>query len=163
MKNSALLVNLCFTGILTTSCFHCLCVILAPRYWQFHVFIVFKMTMSLNLLYFVSYIFEFFTIIKMGIINDLCIPHFSIIFYFVTVRYWQYHVIIVFEWWCDKIWSFLSIDSNFSKINQISKNVLILFMTPEKQDKTLELSKHWSPDSTPARNEVMKMTYPVNQ
>ena len=25
---------------------------------------------------------------------------------------------------------------------------------PEKQDKTLELSKHWSPDSTPARNEV---------
>ena len=33
-----------------------------------------------------------------------------------------------------------------------------------KQDKTLELSKHWSPDSTPARSEViMKMTYPVNQ
>ena len=31
-------------------------------------------------------------------------------------------------------------------------------MTPEKQDKTLELSKHWSVDSTPARNE---MTYPV--
>ena len=26
-------------------------------------------------------------------------------------------------------------------------------MTPEKQDKTLELSKHWSVDSTPARNE----------
>ena len=37
-------------------------------------------------------------------------------------------------------------------------------MTPEKQDKTLELSKHWSPDSTQARNEViMKTTYPVNQ
>ena len=37
-------------------------------------------------------------------------------------------------------------------------------MTPEKQDKTLELSKHWSPDSTPARNEVItKTTYPVNQ
>ena len=45
-------------------------------------------------------------------------------------------------------------------------------MTPEKQDKTLELSKHWtlelskhwSPDSTPARNEViMKTKYPVNQ
>ena len=37
-------------------------------------------------------------------------------------------------------------------------------MTPGKQDKTLELSKHWSPDSTPARNEIiMKMTYPVNQ
>ena len=44
------------------------------------------------------------------------------------------------------------------------KNNLILIMTPEKQDKTLELSKHWSPDSTPARNEViMKTTYPVNQ
>ena len=37
-----------------------------------------------------------------------------------------------------------------------------LIMTPEKQDKTLELSKHWSVDSTPARNEViMKRTYPV--
>ena len=35
-------------------------------------------------------------------------------------------------------------------------------MTPEKQDKTSELSKHWSADSTPARNEViMKTTYPV--
>ena len=44
------------------------------------------------------------------------------------------------------------------------KNDLMLIMTPEKQDKTLELCKHWSPDSTPARNEViMKMTYPVNQ
>ena len=42
------------------------------------------------------------------------------------------------------------------------KNHLILIMTPEKQDKTLELSKHWSADSTLARNEViMKMTYPV--
>ena len=28
-------------------------------------------------------------------------------------------------------------------------------MTPEKQDKTLELSKHWSVDSTLARNEVI--------
>ena len=28
-------------------------------------------------------------------------------------------------------------------------------MTPEKQDKTLELNKHWSVDSTPARNEVI--------
>ena len=37
-------------------------------------------------------------------------------------------------------------------------------MTPEKQDKTLELSKHWSADSTPARNEViMKRTYPVKK
>ena len=35
-------------------------------------------------------------------------------------------------------------------------------MTQEKQDKTLELSKHWSADSTPARIEViMKRTYPV--
>ena len=33
------------------------------------------------------------------------------------------------------------------------KNDLILIMTPEKQDKTLELSKHWSADSKPARNE----------
>ena len=44
------------------------------------------------------------------------------------------------------------------------KKDLILIMTPEKQDKTLELCKHWSADSPPARNEViMKMTYPVNQ
>ena len=28
-------------------------------------------------------------------------------------------------------------------------------MTPEKQDKTLELSTHCSADSTPARNEVI--------
>ena len=42
------------------------------------------------------------------------------------------------------------------------KNDLILIMTPEKQDKTLELSKHWSVGSTRARNEViMKWTYPV--
>ena len=42
------------------------------------------------------------------------------------------------------------------------KNDLILIMTLEKQDKTLELSKHWSADSIPARNEViMKTTYPV--
>ena len=52
--------------------------------------------------------------------------------------------------------------TKFVKRNR--KNDLILIMTPEKQDKTLELSKHWSPDSTPARNEViMKTTYPVNQ
>ena len=45
---------------------------------------------------------------------------------------------------------------------KIEKNDLILIMTPEKQDKTFELSKHWSADSTPARNEViMKTTYPV--
>ena len=30
---------------------------------------------------------------------------------------------------------------------QYRKNDLILIMTPEKQDKTLELSRHWSPDS----------------
>ena len=35
------------------------------------------------------------------------------------------------------------------------KNDLILIMTPEKQDKTLELSKHWFVDSTPERNEVI--------
>ena len=35
---------------------------------------------------------------------------------------------------------------------------------PRKKDKTLELSKHWSPDSTSARDEViMKTTYPANQ
>ena len=40
------------------------------------------------------------------------------------------------------------------------KNDLILIMAPDKQDKTLELSKHWSPDSTLAGNEViMKTTY----
>ena len=32
-------------------------------------------------------------------------------------------------------------------------------MTPEKQDKTLELNKHWSVDPTLARNKViMKRT-----
>ena len=47
------------------------------------------------------------------------------------------------------------------KLTKIEKNDLILIMTPEKQDKTLELSKHWSADSTPALNEViMKTTYP---
>ena len=53
--------------------------------------------------------------------------------------------------------------SNFICIlNIIEKNDLILIMTPEKEDKTLELSKHWSADSTPARNEViMKRTYLV--
>ena len=28
-------------------------------------------------------------------------------------------------------------------------------MAPEKQDKTLEWSKHWCPDSAPARNKVI--------
>ena len=52
----------------------------------------------------------------------------------------------------------------YTRLGENRKNDLILIMTPEKQDKTLELSKHWSPDSTPARNEVtMKTTYPVNQ
>ena len=46
---------------------------------------------------------------------------------------------------------------------KIEKNHLVLIMTPEKQDKALELSKHWSLDSTPARDEViMETTYPVN-
>ena len=52
-------------------------------------------------------------------------------------------------------------DNNVSSLCN-GKNDLILIMTPEKQDKTLELSKHWSVDATPARNEViMKRTYPV--
>ena len=35
-------------------------------------------------------------------------------------------------------------------------------MTPEKQDKTSKLSKHWSAELTLTRNEViMKRTYPV--
>ena len=59
MKNSALLIDLCFTEIFTTSCFHCLHAILEPRYWQFHVFIVFRMTMSLNLLYFVRFFISY--------------------------------------------------------------------------------------------------------
>ena len=51
---------------------------------------------------------------------------------------------------------------NISSSDTNRKNDLILIMTPEKQDKTLELIKHWSVDSTPARNEViMKRTYPV--
>ena len=37
---------------------------------------------------------------------------------------------------------------------EIKKNDLILIMTPGKQDKASELSKHWSLNSTPARNEV---------
>ena len=46
--------------------------------------------------------------------------------------------------------------------NHNRKNDLLLIMTPGKQDKTLELSEHWSVDSTPARNEViMKRRYPV--
>ena len=35
-------------------------------------------------------------------------------------------------------------------------------MTPEKQDKTLELSKHWSVDSTPARNEECMLSIMVS-
>ena len=47
---------------------------------------------------------------------------------------------------------------------QNSKDNLILNMTQEKRDKSSELSKHWSPDSTMVRNEViMKTTYPLNQ
>ena len=53
-----------------------------------------------------------------------------------------------------------SIESLYRNRNR--KNDLILIMTTEKQDKTSELIKHWSVDSTPARNEViMKRTYPV--
>ena len=57
-------------------------------------------------------------------------------------------------------WVFKSF--HFGDRFQNRKNYLILIMTPGKHDKTSELSKHWSPDST--RNEViMKTTYPVNQ
>ena len=50
----------------------------------------------------------------------------------------------------------------FFILNYGIKNDLILIMTPEKRDKILELSKHWSADSTPTRNEViMKTTYPA--
>ena len=31
-------------------------------------------------------------------------------------------------------------------------------MTPEKQDKTSKLSKHWSPNSAQTRNEIMVKT-----
>ena len=57
----------------------------------------------------------------------------------------------------------IPVDFSLKQLDAINrKNDLILIMTPEKQDKTLELSKHWSVDSTPARNEViMKRTYPV--
>ena len=48
-----------------------------------------------------------------------------------------------------------SYDKKQYKLINRKKNDLILIMTPEKQDKTLELSKHWSVDSTPARNEVI--------
>ena len=44
-------------------------------------------------------------------------------------------------------------------MNQNRKNDFILVMTPEKQDRTSELSKHYSPDSTPTRNEVVMKTY----
>ena len=56
----------------------------------------------------------------------------------------------------------------FSKALQLNwvngKDDLILNMTSGKQDKSSELIKHCSPDSSPARNEViMKTTNPVNQ
>ena len=72
MKNSALLyiVNLCFTGILTTSCFRCLCVILAPRYWQFHVYCL-QNDDVIEFALLCQFFFLFFTIIKMGIINEM--------------------------------------------------------------------------------------------
>ena len=43
------------------------------------------------------------------------------------------------------------------------KNDLILIMTPEKQDKTLELSKHWSIDSTPVRLSVLARVCSLRQ
>ena len=70
--------------------------------------------------------------------------------------YWSYQ--------CSVRWSndYIDPDSMTGWIIENRKNYLILIMTPEKQDKALELSKHWSVDSTPARNElIMKRTYPV--
>ena len=56
----------------------------------------------------------------------------------------------------------VTLGENQDTVHNSRKNDLILIMTPEKQDKTLELSKHWSVDSTPARNEmIMNRTYPV--
>ena len=80
-EDSALLVNLCFTGILTTLYFHCL-VILALRYWQFHVFIVFKFVIEFTV--FCQVYLKSLTIIEIGIISYLCIPNLSVILYFVT-------------------------------------------------------------------------------
>ena len=52
--------------------------------------------------------------------------------------------------------------SHFQILSKIEKKNVMLLMTPEKQDKTLELSKDQCVDSTPARNEViLKRTYPV--
>ena len=48
------------------------------------------------------------------------------------------------------------------KLTKIEKTILYSLWPQKKQDKTLELIKHWSADSTPARNEVIiKTTYPV--
>ena len=71
-----------------------------------------------------------------------------------------------FEWIVEFVMSNYPYVPNFKFLSFFfvlnRKNDLILIMTPEKQDKTLELSKHWSVDSTPARNEVIiKRTYPV--
>ena len=68
----------------------------------------------------------------------------------------------------DYIPNFLCDDLHQIKIGTIQviivyrKNDLILIMTPEKQDKTLELSKQWSPDSTLARNEVIMKTVNIS-
>ena len=36
-------------------------------------------------------------------------------------------------------------------------------MTPEKQDKTLQLSKHWSADSTPASDNENDMSSKISK
>ena len=59
-------------------------------------------------------------------------------------------------------YSFCSLSVYFLEIEKTT--ILLLIMTPEKQDRTSELSKHWSPNLTLARNVViMKTAYPVNQ
>ena len=61
-----------------------------------------------------------------------------------------------------QIFPTISLGPLVNSTSENRKNDLTLTMTPEKQDKTLELNKHWSVDSTPARNEViMNRTYPV--
>ena len=65
-----------------------------------------------------------------------------------------YDEISCFEclWWPLSCYNFLLYEKK-KTMNPNRKNDLILIMAPETQDKALELSKHWSSDSTAARNE----------
>ena len=46
---------------------------------------------------------------------------------------------------------------------EIEKKRSYTHYDPKIAGEVLELSKHWSPDSTPPREIIMKTTYPVNQ